>query len=1252
MKAEKKDTIKITDFNAIKIGIASPEEILDWSHGEVLKPETINYRTQKPEKDGLFCEKIFGPTKDYECYCGKYKKIRYKGVICDKCGVEVTRSSVRRERMGHIGLAIPIVHIWYIRGVPSRIGLLLDMSPKELERIVYFSDFVILEVDEKIKKEALAKIEKELSDYKSQLRDKAALKNQADLIEEEKRIETAYNSAKAELIRLAPKLLISEDKYFDLSMKYGQIIKVGIGAEAIYELLRNIDLNELISDLKKQLQSKKTQDKKISKRLKVANGFLEAQIRPEWMVLKVLPVIPPDLRPMVQLDGGRFATADLNDLYRRIINRNNRLKKLLDQGAPEVICRNEKRMLQEAVDALVDSSARRDKSATQRRSRKELKSLSDMLRGKEGRFRQNLLGKRVDYSGRSVIVVGPELKLNQCGIPKEMALELFKPFIISKLISAGYAHNVKNATNIIDKKELIVWDILEEITSSHHVMLNRAPTLHRLGIQSFQPVLIEGKAIQIHPLICSAYNADFDGDQMAAYISLSRQAAEEAEKILYSIHNILKPATGEAVVAPSLDLVLGCYYLTQERLKDKGEGKIFSSSEEAIIAYQTKAIGLHAKIQVKFNDEILPTTAGRILFNQVFHKPFPFVNKTLNKKVLRDIIREFFEQYGDIETAELVNNIKDLGFKIASQSGITFSIEDIKSSPKKEEIIKTAKTQVEEIENQYFQGLISKRERYIKIVELWSRVKSEIEDLMKTIFDEHNSIYSMVNSGARGSMAQLVQIAGMKGQVANPAGKIIEFPIEASYKEGFNEFEYFIASHGARKGKTDTALRTADAGYLTRRLVDVAQDVIVTSKDCGTKQGIVISKEQSKNSEQDFEAQICGRILSEDIKDKKGKVLYKKNTEILSKEAKAIAQNPEIKEIKVFSVLTCENSWGVCQKCYGTDLGTGKLVNLGTAVGIIAAQAIGEPGTQLTLRTFHVGGVAEKDITQGLPRVEELFEARSPHTPAIISEINGKVKISKDQKEDLMIIKVISDEYREADLDVGKDYQIIVKDGEKIKNRGILAKTKNHKPIRALFDAQVKISGRKIHLKGLEKISRTYKIENSSDILVKDGDIVKIGDQLSEGHKSLDQIYEMEGQRAVERYIISEIQYIYSMQGVNIHDKHIELIVRQMFSRVRIKDPGDTNYLSGQIIEKIDVEEANKKIKSKNGKPATFENLILGITRVALSAGSFLSAASFQETTNVLIEAATTGQIDPLRGLKENVIIGKLIPAGTGFKEK
>ncbi len=1253
MTKTKKDNIKPNNFNSIKISVASPEEILDWSNGEVQKPETINYRTQKPERDGLFCERIFGPSKDYECYCGKYKKIRYKGVICDKCGVEVTRSAVRRERMAHINLAVPIAHIWYVRSVPSRVGLLLNMSSKELERIIYFADYVILEINEEIRKNALDKIDKELNDYKSQLRDKAELKNKGDLIEEEKRIETAYNSAKSELLRLESKILISEEKYFDLSMKYGQIIKVGIGSEAIYELLRNIDLEELLHELKSKVDSKDaTQNKKTAKRIKVVTGFYEAQIRPEWLVIRVLPIIPPDLRPMVQLDGGRFATADLNDLYRRIINRNNRLKKLLDQGAPEVICRNEKRMLQEAVDALIDSAAKRDRSNNQRKSRQDLKSLSDMLRGKEGRFRQNLLGKRVDYSGRSVIVVGPNLKLGQCGIPKEMALELFKPFIISKLISSGYAHNVKNAAGIIEKRELVIWDTLEEITSSNYVLLNRAPTLHRLGIQSFHPVLIEGKAIQVHPLVCAAYNADFDGDQMAVYISLSSQAIEESEKIMHSIHNILKPATGEPVVAPSNDIVLGCYYVTQDKQNVLGSGKSFKSKEEAVIAYQTKNIDLQAKIKIRIQkNEILDTTAGRVIFNEVFPKPFRFVNQTLNKKLLRATIGEFFEKYDNILTAELVNNIKDVGFEYACLSGNTFAINDIKIPEKKYEVMTIAKIEIAKIEEQYFQGLISEQERYEKVVELWSRVKAEIEDMMKDNFDEFNPIFTMVESGARGSMAQLVQVAGMKGQVASPSGKIIEFPVEANYKEGFNEFEYFIASHGARKGKTDTALRTADAGYLTRRLVDVAQDVIITSKDCGGTEGIEISRKKTKETDREFEARLIGRILAKPIKSKTGKVLFKKDFEVLSDDAKSIAENFDISEVRVFSVLNCKNLWGVCQKCYGTDLGKGKLVELGTAIGIIAAQAIGEPGTQLTLRTFHIGGVASEDITYGLPRVEELFEARSPHRPAIISEIEGRVKVTHDKDEDVLVIQVISDKYKEETIEIPKDFKIVVKNGDKVKIRGILANATNRRAIRSSFDTKIQIFNNKIQLTSLEKISKTYKLETSANLLVKNGDTVKIGNQLSEGHKDLDQIYNMEGQREAEDYIISEIQHIYSMQGVNIHDKHVESIVVQMFSRVRIKDLGDTNYLSGQVVDKLSVEETNKKTKLKNKKIATYENLVLGITRVALSASSFLSAASFQETTGVLIDAATTGRVDPLRGLKENVIIGRLIPAGTGFNK-
>jgi DNA-directed RNA polymerase subunit beta' len=1250
---------KSFDFDAIKISIASDKDILKWSYGEVTKPETINYRTQKPERDGLFDERIFGPTRDYECYCGKYKKIRYKGVVCDKCGVEVTRSAVRRERMGHITLSVPVAHIWYVRGVPSRIGLMLDMSPRDLEKVIYFASFVVLEIDEALRKKALNKLEKEFQEYKSGVNNESAErktekdKNSASqklTARDLDRIKIAYQAAKAEIESLSSRQVVSESKYLELSMKYGQIIKVGIGAEAIYNLLSQIDLDDLVHDLENELKqfSQSQSPKKILKRLKIVSEFKENNLRPEWMVLKSLPVIPPDLRPMVQLDGGRFAASDLNDLYRRVINRNNRLKRLISQGAPEVICRNEKRMLQEAVDALIDNSARREKAVTASANRRKLKSLSDMLRGKQGRFRQNLLGKRVDYSGRSVIVVGPDLKLDECGLPKVMALELFKPFVISKLISNGFAHNVKNATRMIERGEAQVWDILEELTEKHYVLLNRAPTLHRLGIQAFKPVLIEGKAIQIHPLVCEAYNADFDGDQMAVYIPLSIKAQEEAAEMMSADKNLLKPASGEPIVSPQADMILGCYYLTSFNDKSIGSGKYFSSSDEAIIAHRNGAVGIQAKIKVKIDEEIIETSVGRILFNQILPGKMPFKNLVLNKKGIRLVVAEVFARFGTKITAKVVDKVKDIGFYYACHSGITFATEDIEIPQKKKEIIAQAEKNLNNIEKQYSQGLITDQERYIQIVNLWARVKGEIEKAMLDNFSRHNPIFEMVTSGSRGSIAQLTQVAGMKGLVASPSGEIIELPIKANYKEGLSAFEYFISTHGARKGRSDTALRTADAGYLTRRLIDVAQDVVISGEDCGTKEGITIFKQEFENDLERFEAAISGRIAVEDISDPKTKKkIVKANEEISNIAAKAITES-NLEELKIFSALACKSIFGVCQKCYGRDLATGQKASLGTAVGIIAAQAIGEPGTQLTMRTFHIGGIAGVDITQGLPRVEELFEARTPKVPAIVAEIDGKISIStvKDRK----VITITSKEKRVEEYQTSKDYKMLVKNNQFVKNKQAIATAPGRRSLRAAFEGRVVFEKGKISLTSVEPIVREYLVNPQIAVYVASGDEVKKGTQLTEGHWNLEQMMKLIGSELVQKYIIKQVQDIYASQGQTINDKHVELIIKQMFSRVRILNPEDSDFLPGQIVSRI--EEKNKDRKKKGKKPITFEDLILGISRVALSTDSFLSAASFQETTNVLIEAATSGKIDHLRGLKENVIIGKLIPAGTGFKGK
>lgn len=1244
-----KGSVKTLDFDSIKISIASDKDILKWSYGEVTKPETINYRTQKPEREGLFDERIFGPTKDYECYCGKYKKIRYKGVVCDKCGVEVTRSSVRRERMGHISLSVPVAHIWYIRGVPSRVGLILDMSPRDLERVIYFASFVILEVNEELRKKALAKIEKEFNEYKNQTKEDKQSKTARDI----ERTRLAYLEARNEINSLAAREIISEASYLDLSMKYGQIVKVGIGAEAVHKLLTEIDLDKLIKELRDELRkfSPTQSPKKTLKRLKLASEFKENDTRPEWMVLKVLPVIPPDLRPMVQLDGGRFAASDLNDLYRRVINRNNRLKRLISQGAPEVICRNEKRMLQEAVDALIDNSARRDKAVVTSANRRKLKSLSDMLRGKQGRFRQNLLGKRVDYSGRSVIVIGPDLKLYECGIPKVMALELFKPFVISRLIKDNYAHNVKNATRMIERGDAVVWDILEEITKRHFVLLNRAPTLHRLGIQAFKPVLIEGKAIQIHPLVCDAYNADFDGDQMAVYIPISKNARQEARSVMKSTNNLLKPASGEPVVSPKADIILGCYYMTSIDNGAIGKDKFFASPDEAVAGHRNRWVGLRAPIKVKTaDDKIIDTTVGRILFNQILPSQMAFKNVVLDKKNIRTIVAECFRKFGNKKTSQVVDKIKNLGFYYSCHSGITFATDDIKVPAKKKQILEQARKTLFDIEKQHNDGLITDQERYMQVVNLWAKVKSEVEQSMIANFAKDNPIYGMVTSGSRGSIAQLTQVAGMKGLVANPSGEIIELPIEANYKEGLSEFEYFISTHGARKGRSDTALRTADAGYLTRRLIDVAQDVVVASKDCGTSNSITITKSDYEDDYDRFRVAISGKIAAGDVADPKtGKKIIKKNDEIKDIQAQKVFES-NADQVKVFSVLTCENLTGVCQKCYGRDLATGELVALGTAVGIIAAQAIGEPGTQLTMRTFHIGGVAGIDITQGLPRVEELFEARHPKVPAAVAEIDGRVSLqsSRDRK----VITITSKEKRIEDYQLAKGYRPIVKNNQSVKEKEALATAKGSRALRAAFAGQVKISGKKIILTSRDPIMREYIVNPQISVYVSSGDQVKTGDQLTEGHWNLDQMVNLIDPELVQHYIIKQVQDIYASQGQNINDKHVELIVRQMFSRVRVLDPGDSEFLSGQIVARRAIDEANQKLKAKNKKEANYEGLILGISKVALSTDSFLSAASFQETTGVLIEAATSGKIDHLKGLKENVIIGKLIPAGTGFAAK
>ncbi len=1225
-------------FSAVRIAIASPEEMLAWSHGEVTKPETINYRTQKPERDGLFDERIFGPTKDWECYCGKYRKIRYKGVVCDKCGVEVTKSSVRRERLGHIDLAVPIAHVLYIHGTPSVLGILLGMSVSELEKIVYFAGFVILEVNEVVRQQTLEQLEKEYAEYRER---QAASDGGAKL----QNIETAYKTAKQEIESLASHQIISETKYDDLSIKYGHIVRVGIGAEAVLELLKRIDLAAEVASMTEQAATMTgTAKRKLIKRLKLMIDLKEAAISPTWLVLNRVPVIPPDLRPMVQLDGGRFAASDLNDLYRRVLNRNNRLKKLLSQGAPEVITRNEKRMLQEAVDALIDNNARRGRAISSVGIKRKLRSLSDLLRGKQGRFRQNLLGKRVDYSGRSVIVVGPSLKLHECGLPKMMALELFKPFVIGRLINEGYVHNVKNATRLIEQGESFVWDILEQITKDHHVMLNRAPTLHRLGIQAFKPILIEGKAIQVHPLVCSAFNADFDGDQMAVHIPLSEAARKEAAEIMLSSHNLLKPSSGEPTVTPSLDMVLGCYYMTVLQDGLKGEGKVYGSKQEAVLAYDLGSVNIRAKIKVRIDGELVDTSAGRVIFNAILPTEIGYKNENMDKKTLRKLVKEVFEKTGTERTAEFVDEIKNLGFKYNMMSGMTFSINDVHVPNAKEEIIKEANKSIEIIEKQFDRGLITEPERYQSVVELWLDVVAHVQREMLNEFDKNSPIYAMVVSGARGSNTQLTQMAGMKGLVVNPSGAIIELPMISNFKEGLSVFEYFNSSHGSRKGRADTALRTSEAGYLTRRLVDVSQDIIITVDDCGTKEMMSVKLDYTTDFGIGAKDIAVGRVLAKPA----GK--FKRNTLLTEAVYDEIA-NAGVEEIQIRTLLSCEAEYGVCQNCYGENLATGKLVNLGEVVGIMAAQAIGEPGTQLTMRTFHMGGVASGgDITSGLPRVEELFECRLPKNPAVLAEIEGRVTIEENGEE--RVIRLVSKNQEQIEHAIPKGYTLAVEDGEAIKPKKVIATSPNGKSIRSSIAGQVRVVGNKVIIDSADNVTREYHIPTAIPLHVKNNDMVNVGDRISEGHLDLQQALKVSGYNYAQKYIIEEVQSIYASQGQNINNKHVEVIVRRMSSKVRIVESGDTSLLPGQIIDRSRLIKENKEAVALKKHPATVDEMILGITRVAILTESFLSAASFQETTSVLIDAATTGKIDHLRGLKENVIIGKLIPAGTTFNQK
>lgn len=1258
-------------FDKISVSVASPEEILSWSFGEVKKPETINYRTQKPERDGLFCEKIFGPTKNWECYCGKYKRIRYKGIICEKCGVEVTHSSVRRSRMGHIKLAVPVTHIWFLRSTPSRIGLLLDLPIKAIEQVVYFAAYIITEVDDKAKEEAKEQLNNEYKNLRKKIQDEASKmtseaasqkdKAKIDKIEKDAaqkldELDEQNKKTKEQLDSIRITTIYSELEYRELSTKFGQIFKAGIGAEAIRHIIQNLDLEKLIKELEKDLTKATGQkQKKIIKRLKLAGSLLKADIKPEWMVMTVLPVIPPDLRPMVQLDGGRFAASDLNDLYRRVINRNNRLKRLMSIGAPEVISRNEKRMLQEAVDTLLNNSARAGKTVFNSGDKRKLRSLSDMLKGKQGRFRQNLLGKRVDYSGRSVIVVGPWLKLDQCGLPKQMALELFKPFVIGRLIRDGHAHNIKSSEKLIQSGTKEVWDILEEVTKSRYVLLNRAPTLHRLGIQAFKPMLVEGKAIQIHPMVCTAFNADFDGDQMAVHVPLSRPAQEEAANLIASNRNLLKPSAGEPIVTPVQDMVLGCYYLTKETPGKKGEGTSYADINEAVMAWRSDHLHLQAKITARFRGKMHETTLGRLIFNSFLPEELPYYNFTFGKKQLGNLLNDAFLIVGSEKVAEIVDHLKKIGFEFATYSGLSIAASDMIIPTSKNQIIDEASAQIKQINNLYQTGLITDNERYTQTIKVWSKAKGDITKVMVDGIDPENDLHYMINSGARGNWGQITQLCGMKGLVANPSGKTIELPIKSNLKEGFTILEYFIATHGGRKGKSDTALRTAEAGHLTRRLVDSVQDIIIKEFDCGSNHSHLVTKVESERIGEKMENRIYGRVLAQDLIIPKTKQLIaKKGQEIDRQIIKQIEEN-NLEEISVRSVMTCRTRGGICVLCYGRDLGTNKTVEPGTAVGIIAAQSIGEPGTQLTMRTFHMGGVAseEGDITQGLSRVEEIFEARSPKSPAIMSELDG-IAIIQNKGNQQTEITVTTEEPIEKDYLLTSDLEATVKKGDTVKEKEIIAKSPTSKNlIRAEFNGKiVEVTTNRVRVRSAENISVTYKIPFGKIIKIQNKEKVRKGQALTSGHLNLRDLIELTDIYTAQKYIVSEVQSIYASQGQTINDKHIEIIARQMLSKVRIIEPGDTHYLPGEVMDILEVENTNTAMEKAGKKIASMERLLLGLTRISLHTESWLSAASFQETIRVLVEASTTNRVDRLEGLKENVIIGKLIPAGETYRKR
>jgi len=1278
--------VEVNDFNAIRISLASPEQIKSWSYGEVTEPETINYRTLKPEKDGLFCERIFGPTKNFECYCGKYKKIRYRGITCDRCGVTVEHSRVRRARMGHIELAAPVAHIWFAKGVPSRLALLLDVSPRKLERVLYFAEYIIISVDKTACEEKIGQFKDEIANLPSKIEDNAKDKTTELSQEAQNDFIDKKNDLIDEIENLQPLKTLNEAKYQDFKKKYSDCFKAGMGAEAILEILKNINLEELRQELVNTIKTSPGQRrKKANKRLRVVEAFLRSGNKPEWMILTVLPVLPPDLRPIVQLDGGRFATSDLNDLYRRVINRNNRLRRLLDLSAPEIIVSNEKRMLQEAVDALIDNGRRGRQPAAA--STHKLKSLSDMLRGKQGRFRQNLLGKRVDYSGRSVIVSGPELKLHQCGLPKHMALELFKPFVMRRLVEQGYAHNIKSARRQVEKARPEVWDILKEVIKERPVLLNRAPTLHRLSIQAFEPVLIDGSAIQVHPLVCSAFNADFDGDQMAVHVPLSKAAIREAREQMLSTNNMLLPSCGEPVMTPTLDMVLGCYYLTNIRPGAKGEGMKFANFEEAQIAYALDIIAINAEILIKAESEDngkLKTSVGRVIFNNVIPQEFRFINKTMDKSSLKRLVSDCYRTFGNEPTANMLDNLKKLGFEYATKSGTTISAKDVEVPSSKAKIIEQGNEEVAVIESQFNRGLITEEERYLGTVQVWTETTDKLKHEISRYLDRYGSIYMMANSGAKGNIGQISQMAGMRGLMTDPSGRIIDFPIKSSFREGLSVMEYFISTHGARKGLADTALRTSDAGYLTRRLIDVSQDLIIFEDDCGTEEGIWLTEKSEQKLLAPLSERMVGRIAAAAIiNESTGEIIARRNEEIDETKAKQIIDSG-INQVYVRSPLCCRAWRGICQKCYGHDLAQRGIVKPGTAVGILAAESIGEPGTQLTLRTFHTGGVVGADITSGLPRVEELFEARVPKGVSILTGIDGTAEVINT--EEIRKITVTSSELYLDEYSVPAKAKLTVKNGDwveagtlliepekttKSKTSGKAKKDKedikertlekNQKQAIALQDNVpiARVSGHAIieknhfYIQYEEKEEREYIVPPGSHIRIKSGDKVKAGEQLTDGAIDPQDILRIMGREKVQEYLIEEVQKVYRSQGVNIHDKHIEIIVRQMLRRVRVESPGDTELLSGDLIDRFEYESINSKILAEGGEPATAQTVLLGITRASLNTNSWLAAASFQETTRVLTEAAIWGKTDKLLGLKENVIIGKLIPAqAISFAEK